>query len=320
MAGTMLAFYEEAFLAPKVWGNLFEMISDTAFLKKLAMVREIPTLPEVMEDVMGAVAADDSSARELAVILSKDQALGSKILKVANSAFFAQNRKIFDIRDAVVLLGFDSIAQLTLSTAVITAFGSMRPREGFDLYGFWRHSIATALASKMIAQNIGRSDEHRMAYTAGLLHDIGKLVLVSYFSGRWASVLERLESDDLFFHEAERLVLGFTHCDIAEWLCNRWNFPEKLVYSIARHHNDAHSKYPLNRGARIVRLADTICNRLRVGNSGNKKIYPLIRAEYSPLGIYKKDIKAIEQRLEERRGEIESILMVLGRGAGEMNS
>ena len=207
------------------------MISDPAILKKLAGIKEIPTLPEVMQEVLDAVASDDSAAGDLAAILSKDQALCSKVLKIANSAFFAQSRRIFDISDAVVLLGFDSIAQLMLATTVFTSFGPLGSYEKFDVYGFWKHSIATAMAGKLIAQKVDESPNNNVIYFAGLLHDIGKLVLVTHFASQYSTVLETAESEDLFLHEAEKLVLGFTHCDISEWVCDRWNFPEELVHA-----------------------------------------------------------------------------------------
>ncbi len=120
------------------------MIHDSTFLRKLNEIRELPTLPEIMDEVLAVVGSSDSSAADLAAVLLKDQALCSKVLKIANSAFFAQRREISNIGDAVVILGFDSISQLALATTVFEAFGSVRPLEKFNLYGFWTHSIAVA--------------------------------------------------------------------------------------------------------------------------------------------------------------------------------
>lgn len=287
------------------------MISDPAVLKKLAAITEIPTLPEVIQEVLEAVASEESAAGDLAAILSKDQALCSKVLKIANSAFFAQSRRIYAINDAVVVLGFDSIAQLMLATSVFSVFGGPKSYEKFDVYGFWQHSIATAIASRLIAQRVGEAPNDNVIYTAGLLHDIGKLVLITYFASEYISVLEKVESEDLFLHEAEKLLMGCTHCDISEWVCNRWNFPEELVRFIAEHHHGVCSEDCAGCGPCIVRLADVICNRLHIGNSGNTKSYELKPAEYAAIGLEDSDIAAIEEVMEKSRDEIESILKAI---------
>jgi HD-like signal output (HDOD) protein len=129
------------------------MIRDTTILKRLAGIKEIPTLPEIMEEVLDAVASEASSAETLGAILSKDQALCSKVLKIANSAYFAQSRRVSEVGDAVVLLGFNSIAQLMLATSVFTVFGSMQKHKEFDVHGFWKHSLAVASASRPAARH-----------------------------------------------------------------------------------------------------------------------------------------------------------------------
>ncbi len=284
------------------------MLKDPEILKKLAGVREIPTLPEVMQNVMTMLASDDSSADDLGEILSTDQALCSKVLRVANSAFFAQSRRIYDISDAVVLLGFDSIAQLALATTVFSAFGPASPSVRFDVLAFWEHSIATAFAGKVISDMVEDSSRHKVLYTAGLLHDIGKMVLVTRFPSKYIAVLEKVESEDLFLHEAEKIVLGFTHCEVGEWLCERWNFPERLVRMIAEHHAGIGTLSGHDPEIAMIRLANIICNRLQIGHSGNKKTYSLEPEDFSGIGFEPKDIQRIEQALEGGRGEIESLL------------
>ncbi|NQU08117.1 MAG: HDOD domain-containing protein [Candidatus Abyssubacteria bacterium] len=287
------------------------MLNDPAVLKKLAGIREIPTLPEVMHNVMIVLASEDSAAGDLADVLSTDQALCSKILKVANSAFFAQSRRIFDISDAIVLLGFDSIAQLALATTVFSAFGPIRSSQRFDMNGFWEHSIATAIASKAIADTIGEPSDSKLLYTAGLLHDIGKLLLITRFPVQYVSVFEKAESGDLFLHEAEQHVLGFTHCDTGEWVCDRWNFPKRLIRLIGDHHSASCPGPCADPEACIVWLANIICNRLHMGNSGNTKGYGLDQSEYSGIGLKPGDMDKITDKLESSRSQIESILKAM---------
>ncbi len=288
------------------------MINDVAILKRLAGIKEIPTLPEVMQNVLVAIASDDSSAEDLAKILSTDQSLCAKVLKIANSAFFAQRRKIFNMGDAIVLLGFDQITRIMLATAVFDVLRSLQRNTLFDLYGFWKHSIATALAGKAIAERIGKPVDSKAIYTAGLLHDMGKLVLLAYFADLYSLVFKRLEAKELYMYEAETAELGFTHCCISEWLCNRWDFPPKLIRCIAGHHSGIPAE-PLSEPLRdsetfIIRLADILCNGLNIGNSGNTKAFSLVREDYLGVGLGDSDIRAVETSLRASKDEIDLIL------------
>ena len=284
------------------------MITDPNILKRLANVREVPTLPEVMRKAMATLASENSSAGDLAEILSNDQALCAKALRVANSAFFAQSRRIYDIRDAVVLLGFDYIAQITLAASVLSAFGPIYTSEKFDVVAFWEHSVATAHACEIIAETHGDLKMERILYTAGLLHDVGKLLLLTSFSDEYRAVLEKAESEDLFLHEAEQRILGFTHCEIGEWVCNRWNFPERLVGAIARHHAGAETDSDEDIGAAVVGLANVICNRLQFGNSGNRKAYEIEPEICASLKLGQSDIAEMEKKLEGSRSEIKALI------------
>jgi len=287
------------------------MIEDTTILKRLSRIKEIPTLPEIIQEVLAAVASDESSAEDLAGILSKDQSLCSKALRIANSAFFAQNRKIFEIEDAIVILGFDSIAQLILATVMVDAFRSIRLSPSFKLYDFWKHSIGVAVTSRVIAEAVLRKPESSTAYTAGLLHDTGKLVMLSYLVDRYAPVLAKLDSAELFVHEAERSLLGFTHCDISEWLCRRWNFPQELIDPIARHHHDLPPDSNGNVVTRIVKLANILCNRMEIGYSGNTKRYSVSCEELVAIGLDEVKAGRIEQSLIERDKEINLLLTAI---------
>jgi putative nucleotidyltransferase with HDIG domain len=284
------------------------MLKDPKILKELARIREIPTLPAVMQHVMTVLASDDSSANDLAGILTTDQALCSKMLITANSAFFAQNRRIYDIGDAVVLLGFDYIAQLTLANTVFSAFGPLHSSDGFSISAFWEHSIAAAFAGKLVAERTADESQHKGLYTAGLLHDIGKLLLITRFPTKYAVVLDKAEAGDAYIHEIERKVLGFTHCEVGEWICDRWNFPERLVRLIADHHADMTSTARSAPETAMMALANVICDRSRIGSGGNRKEYPLSPQDYEPIGFRSADIQAIEDGLEDRRGEVETLL------------
>ncbi len=287
------------------------MSKNSAILKKVGTIKNIPTLPEVMHEVLATVASEDSSAADLAAIVSKDQAICSRVLKMANSAFYAQSRKIFNIGDAIVILGFDAIVQLMLATTVLTAFDSKRLRGGFSMYGLWKHSIGTAFVSKMVAEHAGKGMDSYLAYTSGLLHDVGKLVLAHYFPDDYAPVFKKIESEDLYMYEAEREVLGFTHCDMGEWLFSRWNFPDRLIDLVMYHHEKFPRRYGRDPEGRAVRLANILANQWDIGNSGNKKAYSARSEDYSPFGLDDKSLERIEHKFRETEEQIDLFLKAM---------
>jgi putative nucleotidyltransferase with HDIG domain len=295
---------------PKKGGSV-AMVEQSIFLKKIAGIKKIPTLPEVMQEVLSTVASRDSSASDLATILARDQAMCARVLKMSNSAFYAQNRKISSIDDAVVVLGFDAIVQLMLATTVFTTLSSIKLGSNLSMHGLWKHSMATAVTSKMIAKKTGRHGEGNLAYTAGLLHDIGKLVLANYFTDEYAPVFEKLESEDLFLYEAEEMILGFTHCEIAGWLLGQWNFPEGLINVIISHHKNVLDNDDMNAEILGVRLANILCNQWKIGEGGNTKAYSVQNEDYSLLDLNESGIEEMEQQLRESEQEIDLFLQVI---------
>jgi len=235
----------------------------------------------------------------------------ARVLKMANSAFYSQSRRVSSIGDAVVILGFDEIVQLMLATTVFKSFGPTGLGSRLDLHGLWKHSMAAAVTSKMIAEETGRTEESNLAYTAGLLHDIGKLVLANYFRDEYIPVFEKLESEGLFLHEAEMLILGFTHGDVGGWLFGKWNFPERIIDIVTSHHEDTRVKQQTDEEFLGVRLANILCNLWQIGDSGNKKTYELETKDYSLLGLNEYSIELIEQTVRESEKEIDLFLQVM---------
>ena len=284
------------------------MDANSAILKRIGTIKNIPTLPAVMYEVLATVASDNSSANDLGTIISKDQAICSRVLKMANSAFYAQSRDIFSIEEAIIVVGFDPIVQLTLATTALSAFNKKLMVGGFTMHDLWKHSIVTAVIGKMLAEGIGRKADSRLAYTAGLLHDIGKLVLAHYFPDDYLPVFETLESKDLHLYQAEQKVLGFTHCDIGKWLFRRWNFPGRLIKLIDCHHNDNWYGNGMGAEGRAMSMANILANRWGVGTGGNKKAYSVPPEYYAAFTLDKERLETIERKVRETEEEIEQFL------------
>ncbi len=231
-------------------------VSVEQFKKKLAEVREISTLPQVMTRIMQIITDENSCAVDLANEIAKDKSLTAKVLKMVNSAYYGFYREIVRVSDAVVVLGFNEIRRLSLAISVLDIFG--RSKRSEIRMKLWNHSLACAALSDILAKQWRVHDSG--AFTAGLLHDIGKAVLDQYFSSMFAAVQASMQKDSLKTHEAERLLFNFDHADIGCWLCEQWNLPVSLSEAIRNHHrieSAEEEELPL---AKVVRVANNLAN------------------------------------------------------------
>lgn len=223
-------------------------------------IPSIPTLPEVMTRVIKMVEDPRTTALELAEVIGKDQALTAKILKLANSAFYGFPQKIGTIHLAIVVLGFQSVKDLGLSAAVVETFNESEIPELFDLHKFWIHTIAVAAGCKLLSQDkkIAVGGE---IFVAGLLHDIGKLVLTRYLTDEYKEVLQTARRLKLSLVQVENEQLGFNHADVGGWLAEQWNLPRIQVNALLYHHYPWLSYREPNL-AMVVNFANLLAYRL----------------------------------------------------------
>ncbi|MDA0749049.1 MAG: HDOD domain-containing protein [bacterium] len=196
----------------------------------------LPTLPTIITQLIGLLGNPKSSARQVAQLISTDQALTAKILKVANSAFYGFPREIATVQLAIVVLGFEQVKNLSLSVAVLKRFSKGTEHRLFDRQRFWDHAIACGVAGRLLARKFQPKMEGE-AFVAGVLHDIGKLILIEYFAEEFSQALELAEAEEMSIAEAEEQVLGVTHADVGGWLAEKWNLPPALVQALAFHHH-----------------------------------------------------------------------------------
>jgi HD-like signal output (HDOD) protein len=224
-------------------------------------------LPTVVTQLISLIEDPKSSARQVAQLISTDQALTAKILKVANSAFYGFPREISTVQLAIVVLGFEQVKNLSLSVAVLRRFSSGKEHRLFDRQRFWDHAIACGVAGRMLAKKVHPRMEGE-AFVAGVLHDIGKLILIEYFFDEFSEALELAETEDLTIIEAEEQVLGVTHSDIGGWLAEKWNLPPSLVNAIAFHHRPGEMDEP-DELVNFVHLANALVRHHQIGTSGD---------------------------------------------------
>jgi putative nucleotidyltransferase with HDIG domain len=198
-------------------------------------VRDLPTPPLVFTQIVKVVDDPDTSAYEVAAIIAEDPAMSAKVLRITNSAFYGLSGTVTSVKQAVVIIGLNGVKSLVVSTSVIDMFkGDRVGREFQDL--FWRHSLVTAFGSRMLMRVLRPGDfgHGELAFSTGLLHDIGKMImyLKSPDAGRQilAEVRPELEG------AAERESFGCTHAEVGEKITQKWNLPPELSTAIAHHH------------------------------------------------------------------------------------
>ncbi|MEE2657944.1 MAG: HDOD domain-containing protein [Candidatus Latescibacterota bacterium] len=263
----------------------------------------LPTLPTVITQLISLIDNPKTSARNVAQLISTDQALTAKILKIANSAFYGFPRGIATVDLAVVVLGFETVKNLGLSVSVLERFSGSGESgvgaegtdsvAGFDRQKFWEHSIACGVAARMLAGKL-RYRVPGEAFAAGILHDIGRLILSQYFPSEFAEVLEFMDKEELYIGHAEECVLGITHAQVGGWLAERWNLPTQLEETISQHHTPGR----LGRGAELpslIHLADFLCRRERIGDGGGDKLPHLDPAALRNFGIHEEPRAAIRR-------------------------
>ena len=227
----------------------------------LKTIVELRPFPVVATRVMGLVSDERTSAQELARVLSADQAMTAKLLKLSNSAEAGYAHRVRTVREAVVVLGFKQVRQIAFVTSVISNFRLQRgARDWFDDDLFWLHNIEVAIAAETVAKHCHNVTPDE-AFTAGILHDIGRLVMVQLFPQEWRNAHQLHLTRGLLMREAELRSIGYTHDAIGEALAREWNFPEEISAAIGGHHS---GNLTLQDGlAGIVAL----CDRLALRNS-----------------------------------------------------
>jgi HD-like signal output (HDOD) protein len=234
------------------------MLSAEHIKERVQSIIQLPALPTVAMEIVELVDNPKTSAAKLGKLISTDQALTAKVLKIANSPFYGFPRRISTIDFAIIVLGYDALKEIVISISLIS---SLQKKDGsFDVKLFWDHAIASGVLSRRLARDLGYRVTGEV-FVGGLLHDLGISVLNRYFRSEYRRVHEILHETDLTALEAEESVLGVTHADIGGWLAERWNLPDHLVEAIRLHHPPLKVGHNKNLVA-LIHCADVIASRM----------------------------------------------------------
>jgi HD-like signal output (HDOD) protein len=265
---------------------------------KILSIRDLPTLPKVLDEVSKLVQNPNTTIEAIAKVISRDQVLSAKVLKMVNSPVYGFPGRISSIQHSLVLLGFNVIRGVIISTSVFDIMAKA-------MEGLWEHSVGCALATGLIARKAGLKDPEEYS-VCGLLHDLGKVVAAVQLPELHKAVGETVRSQDLRWLEAEKAVLGFGHDRINSWLADHWHLPPTIKEAMGCHHFPERAQlYPLHAAA--VHLGDFVVRVFEYGSGGDDQAVPLSAQALKTLNLKVTDLDSILDGFAENLSEVSGV-------------
>ncbi|MHB9117426.1 MAG: HDOD domain-containing protein [Burkholderiales bacterium] len=266
-------------------------------------VQQIPPLSGMAVDLLASLDRDDVDVASVVQKISLDQGLTARVLRVANSSFYGLSGTVGSVSEALVVLGLHNVHSLLMASIWLSNQLPLAQEErGLDRHAFWQHGIGTAVCAQVLAQ--GRNQ--KWAFTAGLLHDIGKWLLDVYRHKDFAMVLTRSAAENIPLCEAERSTLGFDHARAGYELAKHWKLPAALQQAIRDHHRPEHEPSELTD---LVHVANVLSHALDFGNADYDGVPPLSSAAWTRLGL---DWETMPVRMAEIESQYAAMCQLIG--------
>jgi putative nucleotidyltransferase with HDIG domain len=265
-----------------------------------AMVQAVPrslgSYGPVLNEIEEALKSTSCNLSTIGDAIQKDPDLTARLLRLANSPFFGFANRLSTVAEAVSLLGIQQIQDMIVASSVLEQFKGV-PDTFVNKDSFWRHSLAVGIAARLLAME-RRLPKPDKFFVAGLLHDVGRLVLLSQ-AAEWAqAVFEVYQSERILLRDAEKKVLGYDHQQIAAELLQSWSYPPTLVQAVGFHHAPGQSVAKLE--AAVVHIADHLIVAMGIGSSGEHFIPPLDEKALYAAGLDPETLDKIVEAVDEQ--------------------
>jgi len=267
-------------------------------------IQKLPSLPSIAIEILGSFNNESLDVHTLANKIARDQAIVARVLRVANSPFFGLSCQVGSVFEAVSVLGFNQLRGLVTAAAVIGAFPAQA--KSFDWAAFWQHSIATAVCAQVLARHNRLNPE--TAFTAGLLHDVGKLVIGVYCPQASAHVHQFDKSSSIETLQEEQAVLGLDHAALGGEVAKRWNFPPAIREAIEFHHTQSAAN-PDKSLIDVIYIANLFAHALDNGHIREAEIAQLTSEAWTRLKL---EQAVLESLAEEAQRLYESAVVLIG--------
>jgi len=257
--------------------------SDSTFKKAVSKIQDIPTLPTILTKLNGIMLDPKTTAEDMGNLIGSDPSVAAKILKVVNSSFYGFPSRITTISHAIVILGFNTVKSIVLSISVFSAFETKGDIQGLNLETFWEHSVSVGACTEIVAKHSSFSAPEEF-FICGLLHDIGKIILLKNLKEEYLQILKRVADEEIPLRQAEQEVLGFTHAEVGAYLLEEWKLSKTFVAAIRHHHNPALAGDEVKISS-VVHVGDVMARCLCLGNGGDPYVPPLVDAAWDALDM-----------------------------------
>ena len=265
-------------------------IDARAIREKIENINALPTIPKVLKKILRVIENPRISLNEISNFVVADPALTTKVLKMVNSPIYGFPGRISSVNQAVILLGLTVVKGLLLGVSV---FDLMQK----TMIGLWEHSLGTAIVSRLIAQKKGLKEPDE-ASVSGLLHDIGKVLLILQYPQEYEKAMSESEDTSLTIHESEKIFFSTTHASVGSWMAQKWRFPANLVEVIEYHHKPHLAKVaPVDTA--IVHFSDVLMRARGFGFAGDNYLMPVNPKVWEFLSFSEGDIKEILAEAED---------------------
>lgn len=259
-----------------------------------AVPRSLGSYGPVLQEIERALESPQCNLNTIGDAIQKDPDLTARLLRLANSPFFGFANRLSTVAEAVSLLGIQQIQDMITASSVLDQFKGI-PDELVNKDSFWRHSLAVGIAARLIAME-RRLPKPDKFFVAGLLHDVGRLVLLSQAPEAAQAVFEHYQRERVLLREAEIKTLGYDHQQIAAELLQSWSYPSTLVQAVAFHHNPNASAIRLD--AAVVHIADHLVGAMGLGSSGERFIPPLDEKAWTLVGLGLESIAPLTEAID----------------------
>jgi len=262
----------------------------------LKNLESIPTLPAIVTKIIEIANDKNSTAKELNNLISHDQSLTARTLKLANSAYYGFPRTISKITEAIVVLGFNTVKGIALSASVCHMYKDTNEILGFSPNKLWEHSVGVAICAELIAKKINFKDIEEL-FILGIIHDIGILIELEFLKSKLNTILYRTKTEKQRLSIIEKEEIGINHAILGKKLAEQWKLPKIMGEVIAFHHTPQYAFGDTKPLAAIIYLADLICRLKNIGHDGEYFIPPLSKEAFETINFNKGDIKEIANLL-----------------------
>ncbi len=260
--------------------------------------------PQIYHKLHKAMQDPDVSFGDFSDIISADPNLAARMLRIANSPFYGLDSKVETITHALSIVGIDQVTELALATVMVNQFKGIA-KDLVNMQSFWMHSIGCGLAARTIAKNM---DERQVEpfYIAGMLHDVGSLIIYKEVPEKAREILTRCKSEGLPLATVEEEILGFTHAQVGAIIFTKWGLPKSLVEAVQYHHRPSKAEeYPLYPA--VVHLADVIAYEMDLGTGGEPAIPELDPAAIQRVGLNRSFLTDIQEYVRDQVDETVSL-------------